>query len=611
MKSVLPLPPLLALSAPALAGFVLSAPAAAQQHPSLITPIVTVVGTGSAAPLDRSGQSIAVVTHDEIAAVQGPDLTRVLTRLPGVTFSRNGGLGAQTGLNVRGGNADQLLVLIDGVRIADYASPGGGYDFGNLFSGTLDRIELLRGSNSVVWGSQAIAGVLAVTTREVDGAELSGEYGAHATAYGTAALGIARPGHAVSVSAGYVRSDNFSARSAGVEDDPYWQWQLSGKGRLALSEALSLRAAGRYADSRLDLDLSGPGPDSDDVQDTREGTGRVGLDYRSERLNLDTGLAYTDIRRDYDGPFGPSSFKGRAWRAEARGRAGLPSRLALDFGAESEWSRAGSSFDPARKARLSSGHALLGWYGPAASLAGGVRFDDHSRFGSAWTLGANGSVALGGAWRVRASYGEGFKAPTLYQLFGGFVGNPELKPETSRSYDAAVELGDRNAPLHLALTAFRRDRRNLIDLDSGFVYQNVARARAQGVEFELGARVTPRFAAHAAYTYLKARDRASDRDLARRPRHALSLAADWETPLAGLTLGGDVRLRGDSVEYDFLGTPISLDGFVVADARAEFAVSERVALFGRVENLGDADYETAAGFATAGRSAYLGARARF
>ncbi len=571
--------------------------------------LITVVGTGSRLRLDQSGQSISVIGADEIESVQGPDLTRVLTRLPGVSFSRNGGLGGQTGLNVRGANADQLLVLVDGVRIADYASPGGGYDLGNLLGGNLSKLELLRGSNSVVWGSQAIGGVLAVTTEELDGVRGSAEYGAYDTALLSGGAGIAVDGHAVSVTGGYARTDGFSAQSGGTEADGYRQWNVVGKARLDLTEGLSLRATGRYADSRLAIDLFGP--NDPDFQDTREVTARTGLDYRGDGLSLSAGLAYADVRRDYETGFGPSSFTGRSWRAEFKGRADLTSDLALDFGADNDWTRSTSSFDPDAKARLSSGHALLGYTGEGFVLAAGARLDDHSRFGSHWTFGANGAVPLGQNWRLRGSFGEGFKAPTLYQLFGGFVGNPVLQPETSRSFEAGIEKGDRNAGLHFAATAFRRDSRNLIDLDSSFVYQNVARARAQGFELELGARVSENFRAQAAYTYLKARDLTQSRDLARRPRHAVTLSADWTMLLAGLELGADLRLQGDSVEYSFFGTPTALDGFAVATLRAAVPLGERIELYGRIENLGDARYETAAGFNTAGRSAYGGVRVRW
>lgn len=570
---------------------------------------IIVSATGTDQPISAAGQSISVVGSAELDAVQGADLTRVLTRLPGVSISRNGGLGSQTGLNVRGANADQVLVLIDGVRIADYASPGGGYDLGNLLSGNLTKLELLRGSNSVIWGSQAIGGVLAVETRETNGFAGSAEYGAYDTLLTNASAGLSSDSYAASLSAGYARTDGFSARAGGTEADGFEQWNVAGKARLNLASDLSLRAVGRYADSHLGIDQLGP--NSLDFQDTREVSGRIGLDYSGDAVQLTGGLAYADVRRDYATGFGPSSFTGRSWRAELRGRADVANALKLDFGADTDWTRSTSSFDPDATARQSSGHALLGWYGDSVSLAGGVRVDDHDRFGTHATFGANGAVNLSGDWRLRASFGEGFKAPTLYQLYGGFVGNTALQPETSRSYDAGIERGDRNAGLHLALTAFRRDSRNLIDLNSSFVYQNVALARSQGFELELGTRITPQFRAQVAYTYLEARDLTQTRDLARRPRHALALSVDWETPLAGLALGADVRLQGDSVEYSFSGTPTRLDGFAVTTLRASLPLGERFEVYGRVENVGDVRYQTAAGFNTPGRSAYAGVRARF
>ncbi len=570
---------------------------------------ITVVATGSSSRISETGQSVSVVTAEEMEGVQGSDLTRVLERLPGVSLSRNGGLGAQTGLNVRGANADQVLVLVDGIRVADYASPGGGYDLGNLLSGNIARVELLRGSNSVVWGSQAIGGVLAVQTREVDGFAGSLEYGAFETLLANATAGVASDRLDASLSAGYARTNGFSAQAGGTEADGYEQWSLAGRARLALTDELSLRAAGRYADSDLAIDLLGP--NSVDFQFTGEASGRLGLDYASETFDLTAGVAYADVRRDYTGGFGPSSFSGRSWRAELRGRAELSDEVKLDFGADTDWTRSTSSFDPDATARQSSAHAMLGWYGGATSLAAGVRIDDHDRFGTAVTFGANASHNLGDGWRLRGSFGEGFKTPTLYQLYGGFVGNTALRPETSRSYDLGLEKGDRNGVLHLALTGFRRDSRDLIDLDSSFVYQNVALARAQGFELELGTRITDKFRAQAAYTYLEARDLSLNRDLARRPRHMLALSADWETPLAGLKLGADLRLQGDSVEYDFFGAPTRLDGFAVTTVRASLPLGERFELYGRVENVGDVRYQTAAGFNTPGRSAYAGVRVRF
>src|SRR5688572_5016742 len=173
-----------------------SAPSAWAQDPDDIRdPVITVVATGSARPIDDSGQSLSVITADEIDAIQGPDLTRALERAPGVTLSRNGGLGSFTGVRVRGSASEQVLVLVDGVRVADAAAPGGGFDFGTLTSGEIGRIELLRGSNSVIWGSDALGGVLALTTQAPEGVEASVEYGARDSFAGQVHWGLSTSAH--------------------------------------------------------------------------------------------------------------------------------------------------------------------------------------------------------------------------------------------------------------------------------------------------------------------------------------------------------------------------------------------------------------------------------
>jgi vitamin B12 transporter len=267
-----------------------------------------------------------------------------------------------------------------------------------------------------------------------------------------------------------------------------------------------------------------------------------------------------------------------------------------------------------------------------------VRYDHHNQFGGQWSFGANGSYEFAPAWRVRASYGEGFKTPTLYQLnaFGSdfgftFAGNPALLPERSHSYEVGVERGDRNGALHFAATAFRRDSTNLIafvgcdtsnvgicaanpgDFTFG-TYANIGKARAEGFELEFDARPADRLGVHAVYSYVKSSnltpgDFFEGRDLARRPRHAVTFSADWRTPLHDLTIGGDIRLVSDSFDSNFSNT--QLDGYVLVGVRASLPITERFEVFGRIENLTDQFYETARGYGTPGRSAYAGVRARF
>ncbi len=602
-------------------------------HPAASRPDeIVVLATGSSLNIDRTGQAISVIGGSELRSIQGPDLTRALERSPGVTLTRNGGVGGFTGVRLRGADAEQLLVIVDGVRVADVAAPAGGFDFGNLLSGNVDRIELLRGSNSVIWGSQAIGGVLAVTTRAWDGLTASAEYGAQDSVFATAALGSKIGSLDLDLYGSFHDSGGISAAASGTEADGFRQWQFGGKAHVELTGSLALVASGRFADGRLDIDGYPPPDysfaDTAEYQTTREASGRVGLEYSGDALELKAGFALSDTHRElFDPGFGPLSYyttDGRSERAELLGRLRIGDAVRLDFGADREWSSflAGAS----GKASLTSGHALLSFDHDRLSLAGGVRIDDHSSFGSDATLGANFTYRLPEDWRIRGSYGEGFKAPTLFQLLSDY-GNSALVPERSRSYDIGIEKGDRNARFHAALSLFRRDSRDLIDFVSCFevttgicanrpygTYDNLGRARAEGFELEVDGRPVDSLQFHAAYSYVKAFNRTpghanQGKALARRPRHAMTLAADLTTPLHDLALGADLRVVGSS--FDDAGNFTRLDSYALVTLRASLPLGERFELYGRIENLTGERYETAAGYGTPGRSAYVGARARF
>lgn len=608
---------------------VATTPALAEQA----DPHITVIATGSATRIDRTGQPITVITAEDLNRLQGQDITRALETVPGLTLTRNGGPGSFTGVRLRGADSEQVLVLVDGVRVEDVSAPSGGFDFGTLTPGGIARIDVLRGSNSVVWGSAAIGGVIAVTSKELNGAEASGEYGAHDTATGNAAAGLSSDRGALSVTGGYTRTDGVSAAAAGTEPDGFRQWRVGGKGRLNLTDNLALTATGRYADSRTDIDGYGPPTysvfgDTPEYQKTRQISGRVGARYTGTALTVDGGFALSDNRRQYFDPtYGndPSySYTGQSKRIDLLGHLKLPSDFSLDFGGDSEWTRFSSTFNPQEKANLTSGHALLGWTTHRASLVAGVRLDDHSQFGSKLSFGANGNVQLLENLRLRASYGEGFKAPTLFQLLSDY-GNDKLLPERSRSYDAGLEFGSNAGPFRAAATLFRRDSRNLIAYVScasvnrcstrpSGTYDNIGKARAEGFELELGARLGETLRAQTVYTYDKARNltpgsSAFGKALARRPRHALTASLDWTSPLAGLILGGDIRLVGDS--FDNASNTTRLDGYYIATVRASLPLGDRAELFGRVENVTDQHYETTAGYANWGRAAFIGARVKY
>lgn len=594
---------------------------------------ITVVASGSDEAIDRTGQSVGIFGAEEIAAVQGPDIARLLERAPGVTASRNGGLGGFTGVRVRGAEAEQLLVTVDGARMADPGSPGAGFDFGNLLPYGIGKIELLRGSNSTIWGSQAMGGVLAVTSAERDGVEASAEYGAHDTVAGSLVAGTAWTDGSASLAAALVDTQGFSAAAAGSEPDGFRQWQVGGRASHTVSDWLALDAAGRFAEGRLDIDGFPPPDftlaDTPEYQRARQASGRLGARAYWRDLSLDGGYSLARTRREqFDPAQGaePSyTTEGRNERAELRGTWDVD-EVALRFGGEREWTRFESTFDAPKRAATTAAYAQIGYSDMRFAANAGLRRDDHSDFGGEWSFGADARLRLVDGWNVHASYGEGFKAPSLFQLFSDF-GNQALQPERSRSFDFGVGLGDRNGyGAHFDVTLFRRDTRGLIGFVSCFgqttgicedrpfgTYDNIGRARAQGVEVEGGFRPMEELGLSAAYGYVEAEDRTAGsasegNDLARRPRHALTGTVEW-LPVRALTLAADLRVVSKS--FDDAANAVGIDGYAVLTLRANWEVSEAIALFGRVENAWDERYETAAGYATEGRAAHVGARARW
>lgn len=601
----------------------LASPLAAQDDDTGIT----VTATGARGNVTDTGQSVTVIGEDEIDAVQGADIARVLRRAPGVTITRNGPPGSFTGVRVRGAAAEQLLVLVDGVRVADTAAPGGGFDFGNLAAGEVEKLDLVRGSNSTIWGSDAIGGVLLVTTRATRGLNASAEYGGDDSTYLTASGGAGSDRFFIGGSGGWQRSDGFSAAATGTEPDGFEQWSASGQVRAYLSDRVELFASGRYAMGEVDIDGFPPPlfafADTAERQDTRQYTGATGAIYDSPLLYLRATYSFADTEREsFDPATGGSAptytTDGSSRRADLRGEWRPIGPVVVHFGGEREWTRFETVFDAPQKTNIWGAYAQAGIEFGGISAHAGVRHDRHARFGGETSLGADASYGLGNGFRLRASYGEGFKAPSLFQLLSDF-GNPALQPERSRSFDLGLAWGTRGDATHAAVTLFRRDATNLIDFVFCFgisggictgrpfgTYDNVGRARAEGFEVELGLSPAPALRTQVAYSFTRATDRTAGTDLARRPRHALTGSADWRTPLADATIGGDVRLVGDSFDDAANGVPI--DGHALFDLRASVPLGERLELYGRVENLFDTDYVEVAGYGTRGRTAFVGAR---
>ena len=593
---------------------------------------IVVTASGFEQPRAETGQAITVITRDDLERTQTNVISDLLRTVPSVAVARNGGVGGVTSVFIRGGDSSQTLVLIDGVRINDPSSPNAAFDFGALLTGNIGRVEVLRGPNSVIWGSQAIGGVVNVQTIEPTDrltVNARAEYGFHNTAQGTANISGKSGIVSGSLGGGYFRTDGISALAAGTERDGYKNASANGKLKIALSDNIGIDLRGYYTKGKVQFDDPfGATPDTFPQTENEQFVGYAGFNAKLFDGRLTNRLSYsrTDITRIGTEPNVPFSFnvnalKGAIDRFEYHGSLNIVDAATLVFGLEHERTFA-STFFPAgggtapdqAKTRVTSGFGQL-ILRPVTglTLTGGVRHDDYNQYGGQTTFGGNFAYTPNDGKTVfRGTYAEGFRAPTLTEALLPF-GNTTLKPETAKSFDVGVEQSLLDGKIAASATYFRRTSNNLITFSFlSFQSENISRVRAEGLELGLALRPVEGLRVNANYSLVDAKSRSADgtfgNRLARRPKDQASLSLDWTSPWK-LALGSTVTITGDS--FDNLSNTRRLDGFVLASFRASYPITDQVELYGRVENAFDEQYTTVFRYGTYGRNAYMGVRAKF
>lgn len=587
---------------------------------------IVVLASGFAQPAIETGQAITVISRDRIDELQSATVSDVLRTMPSISVAQRGPVGGQTSVFVRAGNSSQTLVLIDGVRVNDPSSPNAAFDFGGLITGNITRIEVLRGPNSIIWGSQAIGGVINIETAKPSRAfTITGgaEYGSNDTFQANANVAGAAGPVRYSLGGAFRRTDGFSMFPGSDERDGSRQAIFNGRVEVELASNLQLDLRGSYSKTRNSYDSAwSGGADSLARARNRQWLGHAGinLDLADGRFRNRFAFTRSDINRVGIDPvvfsFNNYIAKGVTDRYEYRGAYDLTDAVELVAGVEHERIKASTSYEgfPADKAN----DDLTGEYAQVTvrplkglTVTGGLRHDSYSDYGSHTALGGNLAYTPDeGRTVLRATYAEGFRAPTLTEGQPPY-GNPDLKPETARNFDLGVErsfLGDRAS---VAVTWFHRRSSNLITFSSASGQsENIGKVKAQGVEVAFSLRPTSRLHIEAGYARVNATNRSEEnfgKHLQLRPRNSANLTVDWETPLK-LKLGATLLAVGDS--FDDAANTVRIDGHVTADIRASYPVTDKVELFGRIENLWDEDYQTVAGYNTPGRAAYVGARLR-
>ncbi|WP_397579038.1 TonB-dependent receptor plug domain-containing protein [Sphingorhabdus sp.] len=590
--------------------------------------VIVVTASGFEQPRSETGQAIDIVDRERLDQLQSATIGDALQSVPGVTVAARGGLGGQTSAFLRGGNSSQTLVLIDGVRINDLTSPNGAFDFGSLMTDNIDQVEVLRGPNSIIWGSQAIGGVVNIQSlAPVDGFEgrFGAEYGAADTKRVNANIAGTGGLFEGSLGGSYVDAQGISALAGGTERDGFENFAGNGRLKLNISDAFNLDFRGYYNRATVEYDSAfGIGANALPVTRNRQFVGYIGANVVAFDGRMQNRIAYTrtDIRRLGTDPvlFSFNNFivRGNIDRAEYHTAFDVNDALTLTAGLEYERSFASTSFEGAA-ADVARNHVTSGFsqiiVHPLAGLTvtGGVRHDQYRDYGGQTTLGGNIAFTPNdGRTMLRATYGEGFRAPTLSEGQPPY-GNPDLRPETARNFDLGFEQQILDGKALFFATYFNRRSTDLIAFSfATFQSENIDRVNSKGVEAGFNLNPTDRLDIQASYTLVDAVNRSAGANfgnrLALRPQHSGSLTVDWQTPF-GLSVGSSMLLMGDS--FDDASNGVALDGYALVGLRASLPINDRLELYGRVDNIFDVQYSVVAGYNSFGRNAAVGVRAKF
>ena len=607
---------------------------------------IVVTATRTPQPLEVTGTSISVITGEDISQQQIDIVSDVLKETPGVTVVRNGGVGQPTDILMRGAEAGQTLVLIDGIRINDPSATSGFAILGDVLANSIDRIEVLRGPQSTLYGSDAIGGVVNILTTRGGDKPFVLRAQAEGGSFDTYRFNLAANGTSGAVeygaAANYYGSNGISAadsRNGNTEPDGYHNLGLTGNARLHITDNVSFDARLYYTRSRDSFD--GYPPPTYTFQDTLQygkdtlfaAYGGLNVSLLDGRFSNRLAVLHTDSdRKTFDPTLTPAEdffAKGGATRFEYQGVFEANGANEITFGAESETRTltTQSVYDfppvPTKGSDRIDGTFLQWQTHPieGVTLTGGVRYDRDKEFGG------HTSMKIAGAWQafasttLRANYGDGFKAPSLYELFSQYSSPiAPLQPESAKGWEAGVDQGLWEGRVRASLTYFERRTKNQIDFFScwgvtstactlrafqGGYYFNVNRSRATGVEAAVSARLSDTLRLSANYTYLSDIDLATGLQLARRPRNSANAAVTW-LPVSDVTLGISATYIGK--RFDDAGHFTSLAAAANVNLFASYTLSEHFELFGRIENVFSDRSEPAAGYGAPGRAYYAGVK---
>jgi vitamin B12 transporter len=625
-------------------------------------PVEEAVVTGTRDPegvqADRIGGSLSVITARQFEDRQVRIVSDVLRDAPGVAVSRTGAVGEQTQVRIRGTEGNHVLTLIDGIKASDPFF--GEFDYATLLADDVARVEVLRGQQSAIYGSDAIGGVINYITptgRDLSGVRVRVEGGSQGTYGGAARVAGFANGLDYVVSGGYQKTDGYVVAPGGSRDIGSELGSLAAKLSYAVTPHLKLRAVARYTDTNADTNgqsFSPPGFATDSPGSSTRAVstyGFLGADYDmlDGRWTHSLSVQGVDATRDNDAKYlrtgGDKGTRLKASYATTfRIEAGALTHKftgAYDYERETYQNTnppGAFAADTTRRAVKNDG--VVGQYdltvGDVAGVGGAVRYDRNDLFDNATTYRLQGFYRLGGAVRLRAAAGTGIKNPMQTELFGfnasafPFVGNPNLKPERSEGWEAGADVTLNEGRVRLGATWFDSTLKDEIfsvfdapvalcarpgfpvPTSCSTTGNRATDSTQKGLELFAAVTLSDAFSLDAAYTHLTARENHVEE--IRRPPNLGSVNLTWHAPGSPGSVTATVRYNGDMTDSDFSAFPtrtVTLKAYTLVNLAGALKMNETLELFGRVENLTNARYQEVYGFQTPGRALYVGVRGHF
>ncbi|PKL82109.1 MAG: hypothetical protein CVV24_11795 [Ignavibacteriae bacterium HGW-Ignavibacteriae-3] len=605
---------------------------------------IVVTATKSETPLYSVGSSISVITSEEISKGQFQTVVDVLREETGLSIIQQGGPGKLANVFIRGANPNHTLVIVDGVKMNDASSPNNAFDFASLNTNDIDRIEIVRGPQSTLYGSDALAGIISIITKQgssqsqyslLSEGGSNGYYRGNFSALGK--LGMLT----YHFSASKVTTDGISASNSkygNVEKDGFKNNSITSRIGLNLSRETKLDLIYKFSKSETALDQSEKfGDDPDYNYYSEEHLFKAGLNLTTFENKWKQLISASYTKRfshsvDLTDPSHPNLSSDSYNNAERlkfdwQNNLTLFHNNIITFGIDAEKEIARTSyystsdwgtFDSVfpEQSIITTGIYFQDQMNINNSLYAtfGLRFDENSKFGGVTTFRiAPAYIINETGTKIKMSYGSGFKAPSLFYLFDPVFGNPELKPETSRGWDLGIEQNFSDGKYNFGITYFDLRLENMFGFDSGYRTVNIAGATSRGIELNARINYPDVITINFNYTnnhtrneYLLSTD--FNRPLLRRPANLANIIANFRMS-EKLNLNLQIRYVGERDDKDFSSYEalrLTLPDYMLVNLSGSYKILSFMEVKLRIENLFDKEYEEVLYYGTLGRSIYAG-----